>query len=62
LLVTRHIITIINNKNNKVYNLIYNVIKDIGVSYFIIINYINKYILLKYTSLKIRNKDSWIEE
>jgi len=61
LLVTRYIITIINKKNNKVYNLIYNVIKDIGISYFIIINYINKYILLKYTSLKIRNKDSLIE-
>jgi len=61
LLVTRYIITIINKKNNKVYNLIYNVIKDIGISYFIIRNYINKYILLKYTSLKIRNKDSLIE-
>ena len=61
MLVTRYIITIINKKNNKVYNLIYNVIKDIGISYFIIINYINKYILLKYTSLKIRNKDSLIE-
>ena len=61
MLVTRYIITIINKKNNKVYNLIYNVIKDIGISYFIIRNYINKYILLKYTSLKIRNKDSLIE-
>jgi hypothetical protein len=62
LLVNRHIITIINKENNKVYNLVYNVIKNIGVSYFIIINYINKYKLLKYTSLKIRNKDSSIEE
>ena len=62
MLVTRHIITIINKKNNKVYNLIYSIVEDIGVSYFRVINYINKYKLLKYTYLKIINKDSSIEE
>ncbi len=40
----------------------YYIIEDISVLYFIIINYINKYKLLKYTYLKIINKDSSIEE
>ncbi len=62
LLVTRYIITIINKKNNKVYNLIYYIIEDISVLYFRLINYINIYKLLKYTYLKIINKDSSIEE
>ena len=51
LLATGHIITVINTKNNsvKVYNSIHLVTKDIGVSYLILLKYINNNELLKNT-------------
>lgn len=59
LLATRHIITIINKKNNttKIYNSIHNVAKNIGVLHPTVINYINKNKFLKGIYLIIRNKD-----